>query len=62
MSEHLGDRGDVETFWGLVDTNLRAGRIRLVFVADAVPPELQRIVEFLNVEMDPAEVLAIDVR
>jgi hypothetical protein len=45
-----------------VDTNLRAGRVRLVFVADAIPPELRRIVEFLNVQMNPAEVLAIEVR
>jgi hypothetical protein len=49
-------------FWQTVDTNLRAGRVRLVFVADAIPPELRRIVEFLNVQMNPAEVLAIEVR
>jgi hypothetical protein len=49
-------------FWQSVDTNLRAGRVRLVFVADAIPPELRRIVEFLNVQMNPAEVLAIEVR
>ena len=49
-------------FWQTVDTNLRAGRVRLVFVADAIPPELRRIVEFPNVQMNPAEVLAIEVR
>jgi len=42
--------------------NLQAGRIRMVFVADVIPPELQRIVEFLNGQMDPAEVLALEVR
>jgi hypothetical protein len=52
----------VEYFWEQVKTNLQAGRIRLIFVADQVPPELRRIVEFLNGQMDPAEVLAVEVR
>jgi hypothetical protein len=34
----------------------------MVFVADIIPPELRRIVEFLNGQMDPAEVLALEVR
>src|SRR5205807_643393 len=42
--------------------NLFAGRIRLLFVADKIPIELQRVVEFLNEQMDPAEVLAIELR
>ncbi|MHC1594613.1 MAG: hypothetical protein ACXQT2_04820, partial [Methanotrichaceae archaeon] len=56
------DQGAVESFWEQVKTNLRAGKIRLVFVADDVPTELRRIVEFLNVQMDPAEVLAVEIR
>jgi hypothetical protein len=52
----------VEKFWELVKTNLKAGRIRLVFVADEIPVELKRIVEFLNEQMDPAEVLAVEVK
>jgi hypothetical protein len=34
----------------------------MVFMADAIPNELRRIVEFLNQQMEPAEVLAIEVR
>jgi hypothetical protein len=45
-----------------VETNLQAGRIRLIFVADEIPPGLRRIVEFLNRQMDPTEVVAIEVR
>jgi hypothetical protein len=45
-----------------VKTNLQAGRVRLIFVADQVPAELRRVVEFLNEQMDPAEVLAVEVR
>jgi hypothetical protein len=40
---------DAEEFWQRVRTNLQAGRVRMVFVADEIPSELQRIVELLNV-------------
>jgi hypothetical protein len=49
-------------FWQRVKTNLQAGKIRLIFVADAIPSELRRVVEFLNQQMDPAEVLAVEIR
>ena len=58
----VGSGADVEKYWQDVKTNLQAGRIRLVFVADIIPPELQRIVEFLNGQMDPAEVLAVEIK
>jgi hypothetical protein len=34
----------------------------MLFVADRVPVELRRIVEFLNGQMQPAEVLAVEIR
>jgi len=58
----IGPVGDAELFRQQVKTNLQAGKVRLVFVADVIPPELRRIVEFLNGQMDPAQVLAIEVR
>lgn len=58
----LGSDGDTDLFWGQVQDNLRMGRVRLVFVADVIPVELRRIVEFLNVQMSPAEVLAVEIR
>jgi hypothetical protein len=45
-----------------VKTNLQAGKVRLIFVVDSIPSELRRIVEFLNAQMDPAEVLALEIR
>jgi hypothetical protein len=60
LAQFLG--GDVEEFWQKVKTNLQAGRVRLVFVADEIPQELRRVVEFLNGQMDPAEVLAVEVK
>ncbi|MCC6235914.1 MAG: hypothetical protein IT580_24980, partial [Verrucomicrobiales bacterium] len=57
----IGPDGDIEAFWRDAETNVRAGRIRMVFVADEVPTELKGVVEFLNRQMNPAEVLAVDV-
>jgi hypothetical protein len=53
---------DLERFWGSVRTNLQARRIRLVFVADEIPSELRRIVEFLNEQMGLTEVIALEVK
>jgi hypothetical protein len=52
----------ISRFWEAVETNLRAGKIRLIFAADEIPSELRRVVEFLNEQMNPAEVLAIEIR
>jgi hypothetical protein len=53
---------DQNAFWQLAQTKLRAGEVRLLFVADQIPSELQRIVEFLNERMSPTEVLALEIR
>lgn len=52
---------DTEDFWQSVRTNLDAGRLRLIFLADEIPSELRAIVEFLNAQMSPAIVQAIEV-
>ena len=52
----------VEEFFAEVGDNLRAGRIRMVFPADVIPDELRRITEFLNEQMTPAEVYAVEVK
>jgi hypothetical protein len=58
----VGMEHDEEEFWSRAHANLREGRIRMLFVADRIPPSLQRIVEFLNRQMSPAEVLAVEVK
>src|SRR6516162_6054431 len=62
IRDRLGPEIDPEVFWQNVKTNLQAGRIRLLFVADQIPNELKRIVEFLNTQMNPAEVLALELQ
>lgn len=61
LNELLEENADPDIFWERVKTNLLAGKVRLVFVADKIPTELQRIVEFLNGQMNPAHVLAIEI-
>jgi hypothetical protein len=51
-----------DEFWAAADRNLRDRRIRLIFVADKIPEELKRLVEFLNEEMNNVEVLAMEIR
>ncbi len=62
LTDFLMEEATPEDFWEKGLTNLRAGKIRLVFLADQIPAELRRIVDFLNKQMNPAEVLAIEVK
>jgi len=59
LAEFIGADADPYTFWQQVDANFSAGRIKLVFVADVIPRELARIVEFLNEQMK-ADVRAVE--
>ena len=53
---------DIEAYWKTVEKNLRDGEIRLLFVADEIPTELRRIIEFLNERMQTIEVLGVEIR
>ena len=53
---------DSDAFWEGVATNLAAKRLRLLFVADAIPDELAHVVEFLNEQMPNIEVLAVEIK
>ena len=55
------DEARVESFWGDVQDNLRQGRMRLLVVADAIPSELRRLIEFLNDHMPEVDVAGIEV-
>ena len=63
LAELLEDpEASLEEFWQKVKTNLQVGKVRLIFVSDEIPTELRRIVEFLNQQMSPAEVLAVEIK
>lgn len=59
---HADGEPDVDKFWEDVETNLRAANLRLLFVADSIPSELARVVEFLNEQMPRTEVLAVEIK
>ena len=63
LLQNEDEEPDADAFWSEVATNLAAKRMRLLFVADAIPIELQRIVEFLNAQFrDNIEALAVEVK
>jgi len=65
LEEFLSPSGtelELDMFWDKVADNIRTGVLRLLFVADTIPPELRRIVEFLNEQMRPTDVLAVEIR
>ena len=51
---------DQDRFWRAVEQNLRSG-VRLIFLADRLPEELVRVIEFLNEQMRDTEVLGVEV-
>lgn len=53
---------ELAEFWRRVEDNLRTGNVRLLFVADALPTELVRIIEFLNEHLSPVEVLGVELQ
>lgn len=57
-----GEEYGVEDFWSKVASNLDLGRVRLIILSEAIPPEMRAIVEFMNRQMSPAEVLAVEIR
>ncbi|MGB3262770.1 MAG: hypothetical protein WBA89_02340 [Microcoleus sp.] len=62
FEQFLGADANEDRFWQKVKTNLQAGKIRLVFVADEISAEMRRVVEFLNEQMDPVEVFALEIK
>ena len=53
---------NVESYWSQVEENLHNGKLRLLFVADELPREVRRIIEFLNSKMNDVEVLGVELR
>jgi ribosomal protein L7Ae-like RNA K-turn-binding protein len=64
VAELLGgaEAEQVDAYWKLVETKLRKGQVRLVFVADEIPRELRRLVEFLNERMQDVSAVAVEIK
>jgi hypothetical protein len=62
LQDFLQGENEADNFWELTKTNLKAGKIRMLIIADSIPKELQRIIEFLNEQMTPAEILGLEIK
>jgi hypothetical protein len=62
LMEEFGEDLDTEVFWAEVEENLGRGKIRLIIAADELRPEVRRMIEYLNKEMQNAEVLGLELR
>lgn len=56
------ESNEIADFWKTVEANLRRGDVRLLFVADELPKELRRLIEFLNEQFTNIEVLGVELR
>jgi hypothetical protein len=52
----------IDEYWRRVEEKLKSSIVRLIFVADSIPSELRRLVEFLNEQMTTVEVLAVEAK
>ena len=62
LIEAFGEEIEIEGFWDLVESNLRQGQIRMIIAADELRPEVRRMIEYLNSEMQNAEVLGLELK
>lgn len=62
LTEFLSYDITIDDYWELVKISLRAGKIRMLIISDSIPKELQRIIEFLNEQMSPAEILGVEIK
>ena len=60
LADHLKGGNEPDVFWEALESNLRWGRIRLVFVADEIPIELRRMIDLLNTQMGRIQVFGIE--
>jgi hypothetical protein len=57
----VGWQADPETYWARVDAHLARDRVRIVLLADRLPDDLARTVEFLDGQLREVEVRAVEV-
>lgn len=52
----------IDDYWQTVESNLRSGKVRLIFVTDEAPRELRRLVEFLNSKMADVQCFVVQIK
>jgi len=62
LQKEFGDELDIEDFWRKAEENLKNGKIRLMIATDELRPEIRRMIEYLNKEMQNTEVLGLELK
>ena len=61
LARTLGWDADPDAFWRRVEANLSRDRVRIVIVADRLPDDLARMVDFLDGQLRDVELRAVEV-
>ncbi len=62
LEKFLAGEREPNKFWEEVELRMRSGDVRAIVVADSIPEELQRILEFLNEKMNSVELLGLELQ
>ncbi len=62
LQKLVGEKVDPASYWRSVETNLEQGRMRLVFVVDQMPADLEPLVRFLSTQLTSGDVYALEVQ
>lgn len=62
LQNEFGEDLDIEDFWRKVEENLKNGKIRLIIATDELRPEVRRMIEYLNNEMQNTEILGLELK
>ena len=62
IEEAFDGKVEVESFWNDIEQNIQKGKVRLVIAADELRPEVRRTIEYLNAEMNNAEIYGLELR
>jgi hypothetical protein len=62
LQEEFGGELNIEDFWRRVEENLDCSRIRLIIATDELRPEVRQMIEYLNRQMQNAEILGLELK
>lgn len=62
LESFFGASYEDEAFWDRIESNLQAGKIRLVIASDGLRPEVIKMIEYLNAEMRNADLIGLELR
>lgn len=62
LSNLQSEIAEDESFFEMVENNLKEGQLRLIFFLEEAPQELKSIVDFLNRQMERTEVLIVEAK